>query len=338
MVLAREKGSLSRTDPWLALVCVIALILARFRSLGSIQFALDVTLADSAAALLFLILQERITIHWKRWAVSIPDWLRRNLEDEERKKVRDLDREDTPLGDAVIPPDSGAQPIFNLNVSAGASYPVGIQIPDDVLGCLRKLNTDAHGTLYQSEPQAVVLMDRPPVEHAGRQEILRLCAQILSVARKHQLPPTACANMVLAFVQEAISYKFDKESTADLEGGPYPEYGRFAVETLHDQVGDCECTSILCASLLSYMGFRVALLWLAVDSTTVNHVAVGLEAAPDTPVEGRDFVPAKDDSGKRYLYGETALDGSTMPFGCLPDWGTMMVDRITALDLPRADR
>jgi hypothetical protein len=86
------------------------------------------------------------------------------------------------------------------------------------------------------------------------------------------------------------------------------------------------------------MGFRVALLWLAVDSTTVNHVAVGLEAAPDTPVEGRDFVPAKDDSGKRYLYGETALDGSTMPFGCLPDWGTMMVDRITALDLPRADR
>ena len=191
MVLAREKGSLSRTDPWLALVCVIALILARFRSLGSIQFALDVTLADSAAALLFLILQERITIHWKRWAVSIPDWLRRNLEDEERKKVRDLDREDTPLGDAVIPPDSGAQPIFNLNVSAGASYPVGIQIPDDVLGCLRKLNTDAHGTLYQSEPQAVVLMDRPPVEHAGRQEILRLCAQILSIARKHQWPLTA---------------------------------------------------------------------------------------------------------------------------------------------------
>jgi len=35
MVLVREKGSLSRTDPWLALVFVIALILARFRALGS---------------------------------------------------------------------------------------------------------------------------------------------------------------------------------------------------------------------------------------------------------------------------------------------------------------
>jgi hypothetical protein len=337
MVLAREKGDVSRADAWLALLCVIALILAWFRSLGSIQFALDVALADSAAALLFLILQERITIHWKRWGVPIPDWLRRNLEDEERKNVREQDRGDTPApSDAVIPPDSGAKPIYTLNVSAGTSYPVGIQIPDDVLECLRKLNTDAHGTLYQSEPQAVVLMDRPPVEHAGRQEILRLCAQILSVARKHQLPPTACANMVLAFVQEAISYKFDKESTGDLQGGPYPEYGRFAVETLHDQVGDCECTSLLCASLLSYLGFRVALLWVAVDSTTANHVAVGLEATPDMPMEGLDFVSAKDDSGKLYLYGETALDGSTSPFGCFTDWDSIKVEKITALDSPRA--
>ena len=171
---------------------------------------------------------------------------------------------------------------------------------------------------------------------AGQQEILRLCAQILSIARKHQLPPTACANMVLAFVQEAIGYKFDKDSTADYPGGPYPEYGRFAVETLHDQVGDCECTSLLCATLLSYLGFRVALLWVAIDSTKVNHVAVGLEATPDTPAEGLDFVPAKDDSGKRYLYGETALDGSTSPFGCYTDWDSIKVETITVLDLPRA--
>lgn len=181
-----------------------------------------------------------------------------------------------------------------------------------------------------------MLMDCPPVEHAGRQEILRLCAQILSIARKHQWPLTACANMVRAFVQEAISYKFDRESTADFPGGPYPEYGRFAVETLHDQVGDCECTSLLCASLLSYMGFHVALLWVAVDSTAVNHVAVGLEAAPDTPVEGLDCVPAKDDSGKRYLYGETALDGSTSLLGCCADWDSIKVETFTALDLPRS--
>ena len=262
MVLAREKGSLSRTDPWMALVCVIALIFARFRPLGSIQFALDVVLADSAAALLFLLLQERITIQWKRWAVPIPDWLRRDLEDEELKKDRDQDREDVPPTDEVIPPDAGAQPIYKLNVSANTTYSVGIQIPDEVLGRLRKLNADAHGTLYQSEPQAVVLMDRPPVEDVGRQQISRFCAQILSIARKHQLPTTACANMVLAFVQEAIMYKFDDESTADFPGGPFPEYGRFGVETLHDKVGDCECTSILCASLLSYLGFRVALLWV----------------------------------------------------------------------------
>jgi hypothetical protein len=336
IVLAREKGSLSHTDLPIALASIAALILAQFRAHASFQFALNVALADGAAAVLFLIIQERIAIQWKRWPVQIPDWLRRNLEDEERKKVPDPDRVVTPPTDSVIPPDADAQPIYSFKVSSGASYPVGIRIPDEVLERLRKLNADAQGTLYQSEPQAVVLMDRPPVGDTGRQEILRMCAQILSICRKHQLPGIACANVVLAFVQEVIAYKFDDESTAGFPGGPYPEYGRFAVETLHDQVGDCECTSVLCASLLAYLGFRVALLWAAVDSTTVNHVAVGLEAAPDMPVEGLDIVPAKDNAGKRYLYGETALDGSTLAFGCFPDWGLMTVERITTLDLPRA--
>jgi hypothetical protein len=80
----------------------------------------------------------------------------------------------------------------------------------------------------------------------------------------------------------------------------------------------------------------VALLWVAVDSTTANHVAVGLEATPDMPMEGLDFVSAKDDSGKLYLYGETALDGSTSPFGCFTDWDSIKVEKITALDSPRA--
>ena len=330
MVLAREKGSLSRTDPWLALVCVIALILARFRALGSRCGAGG--RCGRTAVPDPVILQERLTIHWTRWAVSIPDWLRRNLEDEERKEVRDeQDREDTPPSDAVIPPDSSAQPIYNLNVSAGVGYPVGIQIPDDILGRLRKLDAEAHGRLYQSEPQAVVLMNCTPVvtcRAAGDLAVVRTD----SLHRSKAPVAADCA----AFVQEAISYKFDRESTADFPGGPYPEYGRFAVETLHDQVGDCECTSLLCASLLSYMGFHVALLWVAVDSTTVNHVAVGLEAAPDTPVEGLDCVPAKDDSGKRYLYGETALDGSTRLLGGCADWDSIKVEIFAALDLPRS--
>jgi hypothetical protein len=332
MVLAREKGNLSRTDLATALACVLSLVLAQFRSLGPVRVALNLILLDSAAAQVSLFAQERIAIHWKRWFVQIPSWLRANLEEEEQRRISTEDRKDSLPADAVMPPDEGAKPVYNLNVSTGIAYPVGIRIPEDVLGRLRDLNAGAHGTLFQSETQAVVLMDRPPVEPSGREEILRLCAQIFSIARKHQLPPTIYANMVLAFVQKAIHYEFDKDSTENFPGGPYPEYGRFAVETLNDGVGDCECTSILCASILSYLGFAVALLWVAADSSTVNHVAVGLEADPRLPLEGLDVVPAKDNSGKRYLYGETALDGSTLPFGCLPDWGAMKVERITAID------
>jgi hypothetical protein len=68
MVLAREKGSLSRTDPWLALVCVIALILGRFRALGSRCGAGG--RCGRTAVPDPLILQERLTIHWTRWATS----------------------------------------------------------------------------------------------------------------------------------------------------------------------------------------------------------------------------------------------------------------------------
>jgi hypothetical protein len=47
-------------------------------------------------------------------------------------------------------------------------------------------------------------------------------------------------------------------------------------------------------------------------------------------------VPAKDDSGKRYLYGETALDGSTRLLGGCADWDSIKVEIFAALDLPRS--
>jgi hypothetical protein len=336
MVLAREKGSLAKLDLSLLVACVVALLLAQFRALGSARPALNIALVDAAAAMLFLRMQERITVQWKRWPFRIPDWLRRNLEEEERDKLREEERQGELPSDTIVPPDADAQPIYSLKVALGFSYPVGIRIPDEVLERLRQLNAGARGVLYQSDPQAVVLMDRPPVSDTGRQEILRMCAQILSVARKHQLPTTAFANLVLAFVQQAITYQFDADSTAGFQGGPYEEYGRFAVETLHDQVGDCECTSLFCASLLSYLGFRVALLWVAFDSETVNHVAVGLEVTSGTPADGLDWVPAKDGSDKRYLYGETALHKATSPFGSFPDSKTTLkVERITVLDQPK---
>jgi len=71
------------------------------------------------------------------------------------------------------------------------------------------------------------------------------------------------ANLVLAFVQ-SIDYSFDNQSTGQ------SDYWRFSVETLYDQTGDCEDTSILYASIIEAMSYDGTLLLLPA------HMAVGL--------------------------------------------------------------
>ena len=61
-------------------------------------------------------------------------------------------------------------------------------------------------------------------------------------------------------------------------------------------------------------------------------MAVGVEVAEvlmeSTVTGGLDIVAATDGSGKRYLYGETAMEGATLPFGCIPaDWSGLKVEK-----------
>lgn len=67
----------------------------------------------------------------------------------------------------------------------------------------------------------------------------------------------------IAFVQ-SLTYTADSVTT------PYDEYPRYPIETLVDNGGDCEDTSILMASLLNSMGYGVVLILLP------DHTAVGL--------------------------------------------------------------
>jgi hypothetical protein len=290
-------------------------------------------LLEVAAGMILLLAQECVCSNRKRWSVEIPEWLKGRLKVKEQDDRREQER------DAVIPPDDGARPLYHFKAAEGQVYLVGVMIPDELIAALRRLNREHGGYLYQKEPQAAVLADRPPTENLGRDEVERLCAQVLSIAQKHQLNRLALANAVLAFVQTEIPYGFDHDTTADFEGGPFEEYGRMPPESLHDSVGDCECTSILCASLLAYLGFETALLLVVVKPG--NHMAVGLlpdsVLLPGGSLEGLDLVEAKDDGGKRYLYGETALDGCNLPFGAIPaDWRDgLKVEQVTSIGLPR---
>jgi hypothetical protein len=104
-------------------------------------------------------------------------------------------------------------------------------------------------------------------------------------------------NFAVSFVQ-SLPYAEDDVTT------PYDEYPRYPIETLVDNGGDCEDTSILMAALLHDMGYGVVLLSLP------GHMAVGVLGG-----EGIQGVYWEHKGGE-YFYLETTGEG--LAIGELP--------------------
>lgn len=96
-------------------------------------------------------------------------------------------------------------------------------------------------------------------------------------------------NMVVAFTQY-IEYQSDDVFTG------YEEYWKFPLETLYDQGGDCEDTSILCAAITKAMGYDSALLLFP------GHMAAGVDVDGAT---GTYY----GSGGRSYYYCETTATG-----------------------------
>ncbi|MDD1746442.1 MAG: hypothetical protein LUQ16_01625 [Methanomassiliicoccales archaeon] len=93
--------------------------------------------------------------------------------------------------------------------------------------------------------------------------VLEVASELDGMASALGLSPLERANFALSFVQ-GIDYSFDNVSAGA------NEYWRFPLETLYDQTGDCEDTSILYASITEAMDYDAVLLLLP------GHMAVGL--------------------------------------------------------------
>lgn len=334
VVFSREKGSTRRWDMRILLFAAGLSVCGLLRVRQPFAVALLALFSECGAIAIVLRLQ-KATQFSRRWKIELPDWLKERAKDDDSGADKPKRAEEE-----IIPPDQGANPIYQF-AAAGAEYPIGIVISDDLLTRLRQVNADSKGYLYQRNPQAVVLLDRAPAENMGKDELLRLCRQIFSIRQKHNIPKFAFANQVLAFVQTAIRYGFDKDTTLSFPGGPFQEYGRFAIETIHDGVGDCECTSLLCASLLAHLGFETALLFVKTPGGSTgrcDHVAVGIRDSITQSDAGLDVVAKKTTPGEKYLYGETAIDGSTLPFGTIPaEWHEgLEVEDVFPIEVPRA--
>ena len=97
-------------------------------------------------------------------------------------------------------------------------------------------------------------------------------------------------NFLLAFTQY-IEYQSDDVFTG------YEEYWKYPVETLYDQGGDCEDTSILFSAIAEAMGYNTSLLLFP------GHMAAGVDLASGT---GNVYFPV---DGYKFYYCETTATG-----------------------------
>jgi len=160
--------------------------------------------------------------------------------------------------------------------------------------------------VYQSMYDYFKEMPRPPTMNYSvyvtnpmdDPYIDRLVEDINEAAAKENYSEYQTVEFATAFVQN-LPY------TTDSATSPFDEYPRYPIETLVDNGGDCEDTSILLASILNSMGYGVILIELP------GHCAVG--------VKGGDNVYGTywEYAGEKYFYIETTNSGWAI--GEIPD-------------------
>jgi len=117
-------------------------------------------------------------------------------------------------------------------------------------------------------------------------------------------------DFMLAFVQ-SLKYAPDEVTGFD-------EYPRYPIETLAEEGGDCEDTSILFASIVGQLGYGCVLLRFDVSRHMAAGVRISGGVIADWP-KGYSLTYYEDD-GKYYAYCETT--GSGWEIGEKPDWIT----------------
>ncbi len=125
-----------------------------------------------------------------------------------------------------------------------------------------------------------------------------LVAKIKSIAQQEGYTEYQTVEFADAFVQ-SLPYTVDSVTT------PFDEYPRYPLETLIDNGGDCEDTSILLASIIEKMGYGVVLVVLP------SHVGVGVKGGETLYGTYWDY------NGSKYYYVETT--GENWGIGEIPD-------------------
>ncbi|MFC2017692.1 fibronectin type III domain-containing protein [Chloroflexota bacterium] len=128
----------------------------------------------------------------------------------------------------------------------------------------------------------------------------QLAGLFVEQAKEEGWDETYYVPFALSFVQ-SLPYTDDDVTTG------YDEYPRYPLETIKDEGGDCEDTSILFASIVREMDFGVALLLLKED----GHMAAGVQISQSFIDNWDKAYPCTyyEKDGKMYAYCETTSKG-----------------------------
>ena len=331
MPLSRVRGDLRNWDLGLALFGAMGTALFAWRASGEVRLSGSVLFLVVVLSSILLLFQQRVQVDIQKWEWELPAWLT-------RRGGREPGTTPDPTGEdfrfpPVMDPDSNV--VYQI-VKNQVPTPIGINVPAELLDQLRDLNKNSSGqpgVLFLENPAATALLDRDPISFVGQAQLISLSSQIACCCKSYGLTRMQSANLVLGLVQREFKYQYDDDPESAIPGGPFVEYGRLPVETLCDRVGDCECTTILTASLLAYLGFDVAYIDLELhdrdSGETSGHYAIGLNAEgmfladQGGLVEGLGLIsdpnPEKSGNRRKYLYGETTAHGQDLhAFGVFP--------------------
>jgi len=132
--------------------------------------------------------------------------------------------------------------------------------------------------------------------------IYSLVRQLNDEARASNFSELDKLRFVLKFVQ-SLTYTADNATTPS-----YMEYPRYPVETLFEQRGDCEDTSILLAAILTQMGYDVAIIFFE----RFDHMGLGIYVPFEEKMYGNSWIYP---DGRRYWYLDTS---GRQPIGWCP--------------------
>jgi hypothetical protein len=194
--------------------------------------------------------------------------------------------EETAEGAGELPEAIGEKPVSEEILTRGYSWEYGgieytwsLKIPEAMYDYFKGLPRPPTSdySVYVTHP-----LDDPYID--------AIVEKLKAASTRDGFDEYQSVEMVTAFVQ-SLPYTFDTVTT------PYDNYPRYPVETLVDNGGDCEDTSILLASLLDKMGYGVVLIKLP------EHVAVGIKGGENVYGTYWEY------KGDKYYYVETTNTG-----------------------------